>query len=158
MGKHKIQTKVSMEWFGAEYQKTRLFHCHAYSLDLWCSFKFQYRNESICFNLWKLGFAAGFYILRGCKKSNSKLTSLANSRITPKNKLRRQLLRANLFYTNKCWKMKLFCKTFSFLLFFLERYFLNAVQNISKTVKVMRMIFFYYYYFFFALRTVTWID
>ena len=48
----------------------------------------------------KLGFDAGFYALRGCKKFNAKRISLANSRITPKNKLRQQLLRAK-----KCPKM-----------------------------------------------------
>ena len=40
----------------------------------------------------KLGFDAGFYVLRGYKKFNAKRISLANSRITSKNKLRQQLL------------------------------------------------------------------
>ena len=42
----------------------------------------------------KLGFDAGVCTLRGCKKFNAKCISLPNSRIIPKNKLGRQLLRA----------------------------------------------------------------
>ena len=42
----------------------------------------------------KLGFDAGVCTLRDCKKFNAKCISLPNSRITPKNKLGRQLLRA----------------------------------------------------------------
>ena len=42
----------------------------------------------------KIGFDAGVCTLRDCKKFNVKCISLPNSRITPKNKLGRQLLRA----------------------------------------------------------------
>ena len=41
----------------------------------------------------KIGFDAGVCTLRDCKKFNVKCISLPNSRITPKNKLGRQLLR-----------------------------------------------------------------
>ena len=42
----------------------------------------------------KLEFAPGVHMLRGCNKHNIKRVNLANQRITPKNKLRRQVLRA----------------------------------------------------------------
>ena len=40
----------------------------------------------------KLGFASGIYTIKGCKKFNAKRVSLADSRLTPKSKFRRQLL------------------------------------------------------------------
>ena len=42
----------------------------------------------------KLNFAPGVHILRRCNKYNIERVNLANQRITPKNKLRRQVLRA----------------------------------------------------------------
>ena len=42
----------------------------------------------------KLNFAPSVHMLRGCDKYNIKRVNLANQRITPKNKLRRQVLRA----------------------------------------------------------------
>ena len=42
----------------------------------------------------KLNFATGVRMLRGCNKYNIKRVNLANQRITPKNRLRRQVLRA----------------------------------------------------------------
>ena len=42
----------------------------------------------------KLCFVSGVYTIKGCKKFNAKRVSLADSRLTPKSKLRRKLLRA----------------------------------------------------------------
>ena len=48
----------------------------------------------------KLNFAPGVYILKGCKKRNLKRVNLANQRACPKNKLRRQILRAKKMSKN----------------------------------------------------------
>ena len=42
----------------------------------------------------KLNFAPGVHMLRGCNEYNIKRVNLANQRIIPKNRLRRQVLRA----------------------------------------------------------------
>ena len=42
----------------------------------------------------KLNFAPGVHMLGGCNKYNIKRVNLTNQRITPKNKLRQQVLRA----------------------------------------------------------------
>ena len=48
----------------------------------------------------KLNFVPGVHMLRGCNKYNIKRVNLANQRITPKNKLRRQVLRAEKMTKN----------------------------------------------------------
>ena len=42
----------------------------------------------------KLHFVPGVYMLKGCKKLNLKRVDLSNQRVCPKNKRRRQILRA----------------------------------------------------------------
>ena len=49
----------------------------------------------------KLGFASSIYTIKGCKKFNAKRVFLADSRLTPKSKLRRQLLRAKKLSKNE---------------------------------------------------------
>ena len=54
----------------------------------------------------KLGFASGIYTTKGCKEFNAKRVSLAVSRLTPKRKLRRQLLRAKKLSKNEKMDLK----------------------------------------------------
>ena len=54
----------------------------------------------------KLGFASGIYTIKGCKKFNAKRVSLADSRLTPKSKLRRQLLRVKKLSKNEIMHLK----------------------------------------------------
>ena len=51
----------------------------------------------------KVNFAPGMHMLKGCNKYNIKWVNLANQRITPKNKLRRQVLRAKKMTKSDKW-------------------------------------------------------